>query len=547
MKGPLLSSTNHYGRDASKSKSQKIPNSIINSVTNDEDDLLDSKKNCGHSIVRSVTNDEDEWIDSGRQVPLRAAYDLRNYPSAFLEHDTAINGFEQTESTILPKNFMPIERKPFEENLFDKESFLIRYEHMMMEQEREQLSTISHLQFFFDLLIELQQDTVHRRQALNENEENSLLTEFSIEDLKQAQKKIKDSEKYHIVKTDEQFLMVLNILCKDKYNPSDTCCPEEKDRKISWVEIIQCYRNCVAGMQTLEKIGSHGTIRNRAKERTIALLSGYGNSSFVDDTPSMTTSSGTKLVDANKKTHDHMSVINTFSVDQGTHRKTKLRGLINHPFFSFVAGAIFVAILLFDSLSNSQPMTEPSNVLFERQTQDVKGPIGANESLYSMAIDLEMLDSLEKSADESMNPSRDPIHTEQTEGDSSLLMTKSFVQTKGTTVPSSVKARASNSAPPLQSSSSKTMVYVTGNEQDKNISRKPSSLETKVANVLGGAATIIYFVSTSTVSATTFTGLGVTIVALAGRGVRDWITNIWITKIWKTVNPKGRKRNEVSS
>lgn len=544
MKGPLLDSTNHYGRDASKSNSQKIPNSIINSVTNDEDDLLDSKKNSGHSIVRSVTNDEDEWIDSGRQVPLRAAYDLRNHPSAFLENEAAINGFEQTESSILPKHSLP-----FEENLFDKESFLIRYEHMMMEQEREQLSTISHLQFFFDLLIELQREEQQdddRRQPLNENEENCLLMEFSIKDLKEAQKKLKDSEKYHIVKTDEQFLMVLDILCKDKYNPSDTYCPEEKDRKISWVEIIQCYRNCVAGMQTLEKIGSHGTIRNRAKERTIALLSGYGNSSFVDDTPSMVTSSGTKLVDSNKKTHDHMSVIKTFSVDQGTHRKTKIRGLINHPFFSFVAGAIFAGILLFDSLSNSQPMTEPSNALFERQTQDVKGPIDANESLYSTAIDLEMLDSLEKSVDESMNPSRDPVHTGQTEGDSSLFMTKSFIETKGTTVPSSVKARASNSAPPPQSNSSKTMVYVTGNEQDETISRKPSSLETKVANVLGGTATIIYFLSTSTVSATTFTGLGVTIAALAGRGVRDWITNIWITKIWKTVNPNGRKRNEVS-
>ena len=353
----LLSSNGHIDMDYLKAKNSNIPQSIVNSVTNDEDDWANSKHNSGRSILRSVTNDDDESIepeDSERRNPTPEQQYPLNYQREFASRGTMmINGVKHTESTELPKHSLPMFRQePFERNLGEKELFLIRYEHMMMDQEKEQRSTISHLKFFLKLLMDLQADSKGENRECHplgdEISEECFLIEFSIEDLKQAYGKLKNSPQYDVVKTDKQFLMVLDILCDDKYGPTDMHTPETKDIKISWAEIIQCYRNCITGMQTLEQIGANSTIRNRAKERTLALLSGYRKSSFASSSPSTTVTVQTKALEE-KICDDKMS-----RIDRQSHSERQTKGLLKHPLVSFVVGAIIGGLLVRGQSSYSQ-------------------------------------------------------------------------------------------------------------------------------------------------------------------------------------------------
>jgi hypothetical protein len=530
-------------------------NSIMNSVTNDEDSLLDTRKNSGHSIMNSVTNDEDEdedeWIEhrnNSRGVAVSVQHRPRNYQSAFSKQETAIKGLKQTKSTIPSNPSLSIfERERFAKNHFDKESFLIRYEHMMKEQQKEQISTISHLQFFLELLIDLQldgKDGVYRHQRFDENEGNCLLIEFSIEDLKQAQRKLKNSEKYDIVKTDKQFLMVLDILCEDNDNSPKLFSSEKKQKQISWAEIIQCYRYCVVGMQTLEIIGSESSIRKRTKERTLALLSGYRESSFLKYSPSIKVS-GTYDTVGSDKTYDR-SVVNSSRVDQGTQQDTKSRRLLNHPLVSFFTGAMVVAILFYERSSTIKSMTYYQDTTpLARRTQDVKCPIEVNESSYSTGREFKIFEK-------TIDAPQDLVHMVPTKGDSNPLKMKSLITTTGHAVPSIARARTSGNDSFSPSTSSKTMVFdpklVVANEYDDKISAKrPSSFDFKVANVLGSTATILYFLSPPTGSITAVlgwlpAGLGVVMAAFAARSIRDGVSNIW-----KNLKFNRKKRNTVSS
>ena len=353
----LLSSNGHIDMDDLKAKNSEIPHSIVNSVTNDEDDWADSKHNSGRSILRSVTNDDDDSIepeDNGRHNSMPDQQYPLNYQPEFPNRGTMmINDVKHTESTVLPKPSLPMFRQdPFERNLGEREFFLIRYEHMMMDQEKEQRSTITHLKFFLKLLMDLQADTKGEDSECHplgdEISEECFLIEFSIEDLKQAYEKLKNSPQYDVVKTDKQFLMVLDILCDDKYGPTDMHTPETKDSKISWAEIIQCYRNCITGMQTLEQIGANSTIRNRAKERTLALLSGYRKSSFASSSPSTTATVPAKTLEAN------ICDDKVPRIDQQSHSERQTKGLLKHPLVSFFVGAIIGAILVRGQFSYSQ-------------------------------------------------------------------------------------------------------------------------------------------------------------------------------------------------
>ena len=553
MKDLLLSSTDHCDRDGLKVTNNKISHSIVNSVTNDEDDWLDSRKNSGHSIVNSVTNDEDddEWIghrNDSRGVAISIQPRPRNYQSVFFKQEIAIKGLKQTESTLPPNPSLSMfERERFANNRFDKESFLIRYEDMMNEQEKEQTSTISHLQFFLELLMDLQlvgQDGVNGHQRFDENKDNCLLIEFSIEDLKHAQKKLQNSEKYDIIKTDKQFLMVLDILCEDNDDSPEKFSSEIMQKQISWAEIVQCYRYCVVGMQTLEMIGSESSIRKRTKERTLALLSAYRESSSINSSPSIKTLSGTSDVVGSDKTYDR-SVVNSSRVDEGTQQDTKSRRLLNHPLVSFFTRAMVIAILFYYQSSSTQS-TYYQDAPSARRTQDAKYPIEVNASSYSTGGEFEVF---EKTVDKS----QDLVHMLSTKGDPGPSKRKSLVTTTGHAVSSIARARTSSNDSLSPSTSSKNTIFdpklgVANEYDNKIIAKGPSSFDIKVANVLGGTATIIYFLSTPTGSITAVlgwlpTGLGVVMAAFAARtSIRDGVSNIW-----KNLKFNRKKENAVSA
>ena len=77
--------------------------------------------------------------------------------------------------------------------------------------------------------------------------------------------------------------------------------------------------------------------------------------------------------------------------------------------------------------------------------------------------------------------------------------------------------------------------------------KRLSSFETKVANVFGGTATILYLLSSSTGSIATIlawspTGLKVMIAAFAAQGFRSWLSNVW-----KNLKRNRKNLNVVSS
>lgn len=370
----LLNPTGLRDSDDTKAKNSEIPRSIVNSVTNDEDDWADSKHNSGRSILRSVTNDDDDSIEPKDECQC-VAMPVQQYP---LNHPSEFSS-NGTKSTELPQPTMPMfSQVPSESNVFENEFFLIRYEHMMMDQEKEERSASSHLQFFLKLLLDLKADTKGDGSACHqvgdEASQDCYLVEFALEDLKEAYGKLKNSPKYDVVKTDKQFLMVLDILCDDKYDHTDITI-SETDRKISWAEIVQCYRNCVTGMQTLEKIGADTTIRNRAKERTLALLSGYRKSSFTNS--STDTFRAKSIRCSEKKLYDGESACEVSRVNPNGHSERKSNGLLNHPFVSFFAGAIIGAMLVLGQSSYSKQMM-----------QSTCSPV-VNESLHSSVESIE--------------------------------------------------------------------------------------------------------------------------------------------------------------
>jgi hypothetical protein len=528
-----------------KDMSNKMCHSIVNSVTNDEEDWLERQKNSGHSIVNSVTYDEDEdegeWIghrNSGRGAVVSIQHRPSNYRSAFSTQETAIKGPKQTDSIVEPNPSLPMfKRERSAKNCFGEESFLNRYERMMIEQEKEQDCTISHLQFFFELLTELQldgQNGLHRHQMAGGNNSDFLLTEFSVEDLKQAQKKLNTSEKYDVAKSDKQLLMVLDILCKDEEKYAETQNLEEKRKKISGAEIVQCYRNCVVGMQTLEMIGSHGTIRRRTKERTIALLSAYSKYSFLNYSPSVKMSSGRHDSMKSTKTYDR-GFAHSSRVDRGSHQDTKLRRLLRNPLMSFFAGVMLAAILLFESSYIQGSTTEHYSRESAREIQGAKCPVVVNDYILS---DFEVCEEIkgdysqEKSVSHTMNEARDQVHTETTETgnhEPNRSTRKSPITTEEHTVPSMVKARINDNASITPLSSSKALVF---DPKLNNEKKRLSSFETKVANVFGGTATILYLLSSSTRSTATIlawspTGLKVMIAVFAAQGFRNWLSNVW--------------------
>ena len=355
MNDILITPTNGDEIEGLEVTSNIVCPSIINSVTNDEDDddRIESKRSNGCMIVNSVTNDEDIWIEprnNNQDSRETTRHISDNYRSAFSKQECAIDQFDQHKSAILPSFPVSLpENRHSMDDLFDKRSYLTRYECMMNEQEKEQTSTISHLKCFFEVLIEIRNngnDGVDRLQRFDGSKDNYLLTEFSIEDLKKANKKIKESKKYDTIKTDKQFLMALDILCED-----------EDTSVVVWAEIVQIYRICVVGMQTLEIIGHNSTIRNRTKERTLALLS----TSHANYTP---------RAHGPRGSYD-MKDVNATRVDKESLNKRKCRGSLNHPVVLLIVGFTVVTILIHG--------LKPG-----RERQNMTSSMEVNESINSL-------------------------------------------------------------------------------------------------------------------------------------------------------------------
>ena len=224
--------------------------------------------NSNFGLPRSVTNDEDEWVGSKKNSSGIAGTTMQHPPCDYKPSSSTssvgINHYQQHNVSFRENNQVTTtENRKLSPtsptNNFDEESYLIRYERMMKEQDTEQSITRSHVQSLLELLEDLLfegEDKV-KETAVGKNDDSKMLKEISFVELGRARELIRCSNEIDIIKTDKQFMMILQILSEgkeyftiadDKQNCGDSRItnrehPSSKTT-ISWAEILQLYR-CV--------------------------------------------------------------------------------------------------------------------------------------------------------------------------------------------------------------------------------------------------------------------------------------------------------------
>lgn len=147
------------------------------------------------------------------------------------------------------------------------ESYLRGYDLMVRQQGDEKDATLCYLKPLLELLENISKgtETVHRsNESYMFDDTICLVKEFSFSDLKKAVSAIEKDGNYRFMRMDLQWMMVLKLLTDN--NPAE-------NENISWAEIVQCYKVCIIGMQTLEDVPTPKHIRQRLRERSMLMLS----------------------------------------------------------------------------------------------------------------------------------------------------------------------------------------------------------------------------------------------------------------------------------
>jgi hypothetical protein len=320
------------------------------------------------SIVNSVTNDEDEDDHFGRSDTRNQTHSLPPLRSSWPSppHAAGNSHIRRSKLHVLKS----VQSSYLSTPSFDAESFLVRYERMIKEQETEKMVTFSHLQPILELLDNLtkdghgrdrnsSQDQYTDNRATDVNGIDSFSKEFSYDDLQLALSIIDDvanASVYRVVKTDEQFMMVLRLLCETGWNASDTSGDssqqDTQQMRISWAEILQCYRCCIVGMQTLEILSSPSPARARAKERTLRILSTFQpvSASFLDGPPTSSRANADSICHREKPLWiiDQNTPTSTFTNTEPRGSNTGLTESSRHGWSNlvklFVLGATLVCV-----------------------------------------------------------------------------------------------------------------------------------------------------------------------------------------------------------
>ncbi|VEU37032.1 unnamed protein product [Pseudo-nitzschia multistriata] len=551
-KGPKmrdsLPSAPQSGWDGFEFAKKEVNQSIANSITNDEDDWDGPRENSEHSIVHSVTND-DELNESrtdndgeGLSILPRPC----NYKTAFSTAAAKTNRYtdKKKDATIEelrtspPSSPTAIEQRASSRCSFDQESFLIRYERMMKGQEVEQTTTISYVQSLLDLLESIQPEEIQAGKNYEDAEQsNPLLREISLEQLKRMYTKLENLGEYDTIKIDKQFLMVLEIFCEEKEAASTIDNIEKNEEKVSWAEIIQCYRSCVLGMQTLEIIGPHTMIRKRAKERILAMLSLYRKSSFEGNDSLATASSMTPDVASSKITWNDKSNISS-KVNQRRYQGKTQGWLLN--FIAFVTG-VMIATLSFQDRSSSAHR----DAISENTNKHTECPIAGKESFSSVEQQFEdqFLENM------TYAPLPDQSKTNETrtfkKRNQPLSASRTADAITSAQKPHDLAIFPSDFSELVTAFDPKFGILSTDKEGQSDKATKIPLNDIKVASMIGGFATGLYVLtSTGGVVAGLLSwlpmGMTVMIATLTAHGIRDGISGIW-----KKFRRNKKKRDQI--
>lgn len=183
------------------------------------------------TIVNSVTQDEDE-----------------------LDYDDSDDGCTDYSGSPMNHSMQP------NRDSNSIESYLLHYDNMVRQQEIEHDATLSHMR---PLLNRLQVLVNVERLIYDDIENDDMLREFTYAELNKALKELEKNPSQEFMTTDRQLTLTLRMLTRAvKIQDQEEC--------ITWIEIVQCYKTCIVGMQALEHIS--GPARTRVRERSLSMM-----------------------------------------------------------------------------------------------------------------------------------------------------------------------------------------------------------------------------------------------------------------------------------
>lgn len=146
-------------------------------------------------------------------------------------------------------------------------AYLLRYETMVRQQEAEDMATLAHLRPCLERLnellpAELQQhhpDTDPHKKA---DTDIVWTREISYQSLRKALEVLELQGPTEFMTTDRQLMMILRLLTQS----------DRETNALTWAELVQCYKTCIVGMTTLQHLPNADETRQRARDRTLAML-----------------------------------------------------------------------------------------------------------------------------------------------------------------------------------------------------------------------------------------------------------------------------------
>ncbi|GAX10819.1 hypothetical protein FisN_1Hh361 [Fistulifera solaris] len=184
--------------------------------------------------------------------------------------------------------------------------YLLRYETMIRQQEAEDVATLDYLRPCIERLEELagvisKKKPSDKKASLSWSvAESTLLTrEISFSALKKAVDLLEEKTALteHLL-ADRQLMMVLKLLTRKATSPEDPAFDENEEAFITWAEIFQAYKTCIAGMFTLQHLPQDHFVRARTRERTMTSLSLFERNSCK------VFGQGSSAVDSSPLTHE---------------------------------------------------------------------------------------------------------------------------------------------------------------------------------------------------------------------------------------------------
>jgi hypothetical protein len=151
-------------------------------------------------------------------------------------------------------------------------AYLLRYETMVRQQEAEDMATLAHLRPCLERLQELLPAVEEKKEGSPEksSEEKAWTKQISYGSLRKALDVLELQGPTEFMTTDRQLMMILRLLTQSSSDRHHS--PSEDEATLTWAELVQCYKTCIVGMTSLQHLPHQDDTRQRARDRTLAML-----------------------------------------------------------------------------------------------------------------------------------------------------------------------------------------------------------------------------------------------------------------------------------